>query len=205
MRTRIIITTVVAALAFSTVAFAQKLQKPRPRQGYFTTFGMHGLAARHDDSGDTIKAYGFSNNLHLGQMLTATLGLGLALDLGSGEAGDDASMLIGVGIEGQWEVATNLAARAGVGLGVVSVDDLSQDDEDLRGVYGAAYTVGISYDWFFTCPRQTGGWALTPVAQLRWLPGGSFDSWSGILGVEISRWTGLPKNQLELSNSEAFR
>ena len=143
MRTRIIITTVVAALAWSTVAFAQELQKPRPRQGYFTTLGMQFLAARHDDSGDKIKAYGTSNNLRLGQMLTATLGLGLALDLGGGESGDDSTMLIGVGVEGQWEFATNLAVRAGVGLGVVAVDDLSEDDEDLRGAYGAGWTVGL--------------------------------------------------------------
>ena len=92
-----------------------------------------------------------------------------------------------------------------MGFGVVSLDDLSEEGEPLRGVYGAAYSVGLSYDWFFTCRRQTGGWAVTPVAQLRGIPGGSISAWSGFFGVEISYWSGLPKNQLELSADAAYR
>jgi hypothetical protein len=205
LRTRLVPVLVLAALLVgSAAARGQTLERPRARQGYFVGFGLHGLGARLEDDGDASRTWGMANNLRLGQMVTARLGLALAIDYGGGERGDDASTLGGLGFEGQWEVTTNLALRAGVGIGVVSIDDTSRDDDDLRGGYGAAYTLGVGYDWFLT-DRRTGGWALAPVAQLRWMPGDGFSSWSGLVGLEVSWWTGLPKNRLDLAAEDAFR
>ncbi len=206
MRKPIIIALVLAGVAVSQTADAQKLQKPRPRQGYYVTLGLMGAIEKNTEDGKDYGAWpGFANSLRLGQMITSRLGAGLLIDVGAAEGDDQASTIVGAGIEGQYEVIDNLAIRAAVGLGVVALDDLTQDDEDLRGVYGSAYTLGVSYDWFFTCRRFTGGWAITPVAEARVIPGDDISAFAAFFGVELSYWTGLPKNQLELSVDEAYR
>jgi hypothetical protein len=206
MQRPLIIALVLAGLALSATADAQKLQKPRPRQGYFVTFGLLGAVEHNREDGEGLGVWpGYANSLRLGQMITARLGAGLLIDVGAAEGNDQASTIVGAGLEGQYEVIDNLAIRAGVGLGVVALDDLTQDDEDLRGVYGTAYTLGVSYDWFFTCRRFTGGWAVTPVAVARVIPGSDISAFAAFVGVELSYWSGLPKNQLELSVDEAYR
>lgn len=206
MRKLLTISLVLAGVASSGLAGAQELQKPRPRQGYFVTFGVLGAVEHNREDGEGLGVWGgYANSLRLGQMITPRLGAALSIDVGAAEGDGQASTIVGAGLEGQYEVADNLALRAGVGLGVIALDDLTQDDEPLRGVYGAAYTVGVSYDWFFTCRRFTGGWAVTPVAEARVIPGSDISAFAAFVGVELSYWSGLPKNQLELSVEEAFR
>jgi len=206
MRKLLIVALVLAGLAVSGTARAQKLQKPRPRQGYYVTLGLLGAVEHNREDGEGLGVWGgYANSLRLGQMITPRLGAGMFIDVGAAKGDDQASTIVGAGIEGQLEVIPNLAIRAGVGLGVVALDDLTQEGEALRGVYGSAYTLGVSYDWFFTCRRFTGGWAVTPVAEARVIPGSDISAFAGFVGVELSYWTGLPKNQLELSVAEAYR
>ena len=71
------------------------------------------------------------------------------------------------------------------------------------GGYGAAYTLALTYDWFLG-NRRTGGWALTPGLRLRAVPSETVDAFAAWLGLEICYWSGLPRNQLALPDSEAY-
>ena len=134
-------------------------------------------------------------------MLTRRLGLGLQIDV-SGASGDgQTASIIGLGVAGQLEVARNLALHAGIGLGILSIDDPAEDE--LRGGYGAAYTLALTYDWF-PGSRRSGGWAITPGVRLRAVPSDTIDAFAVLAGLELSYWTGLPKNQLALPDSEAY-
>jgi hypothetical protein len=86
---------------------------------------------------------------------------------------------------------------------------LTYDDDELndglRGSAGGGYFLGLGYDWFPQRARLTGGLALSPVFQIRIIPGDPVSAFTGILGVEVGWWTGLSRNQLELPESEAYK
>lgn len=186
-------------------ARAQDLETPRSRQGYYIGGGAHAsLQHNRDDDGSLGLWRGYTMAFRMGQLLTRRFGLGFAFDVGSGSHDDDTSSTIGLGLTGQLVLAGDLALHAGVGLGVVSITEKVGEEEELRGSYGSAYTVGLTYDWFVR-PCWTGGIALTPTLQLRALPGDPIDSYTMMLGLEITRWTGLPRNQLDLPPDQAFR
>ncbi len=181
------------------------LEAPRHRQGYYVAFGLNAALAYAREDGEGIgPTYGQGFQLRFGQLLTPRLGLGLAIDFSGTASGDDSASFGALSLAGQAEIACNLAVHAAVGLSIVTLTSETDDaDEPLRGVYGAAYTVGITYDWFLG-NRRSGGWALTPGLQLRATPGDTF-AFGAFLGLEITRWTGLPKNQLDLDTSEAYK
>ena len=77
-------------------------------------------------------------------------------------------------------------------------------DEELRGSYGAAYTRGLGWDFFPRDCGQSGGWALTPLVLVRAVPGDPLTAFSGMLGMEVTWWSGLPKNQQEIPLERAF-
>jgi hypothetical protein len=200
-----LVTIALVLLALGGVARAQDLEAPRSRQGYYIGGGLHAsLQHNRDDDGSLGTYRGYATAFRMGQLLTPRLGLGFALDLGGGTHEDDTVSTIGLGLAGQLVLAENLALHAGVGLGVVSLTEKVGDDEELRGSYGSAYTVGLTYDWFIR-PCWTGGIALTPTLQVRALPGDPIDSYTLMFGLEITRWTGLPRNQLDLPPDQAFR
>lgn len=192
----------VALLAGAGPAAAQELSQPRQRQGYYVAGGMHAAVAYNRDRGDSLGPWGgYATTIRLGQLLTRRLGLGLQLDVGGTSGENRTASLMGLGVAGQLEVAPNLAVHAGIGLGVVSLDDPERDET--RGGYGAAYTVALTYDWF-PGHRRSGGWAITPGLRLRALPSDTVDAFALLAGVELSYWTGLPRNQLALPDSEAY-
>lgn len=188
--------------ALASAAQAQDLVEPRQRQGYYVAGGIHSAVTYNRDDGEELGPWnGYGMTIRLGQMLTPRLGLGLQIDT-SGASGDGrTASLIGLGISGQMEVARNLALHAGIGLGVVSLDDPEFDET--TGGYGAAYTLAVTYDWFLG-DRRSGGWALTPGVRARALPSDTVDAFAVLAGLEISYWTGLPRNQLALPDSEAY-
>jgi hypothetical protein len=189
------------------VAHAEEslLETPRHRQGYYLAFGLNAALAYAREDGEGIgPTYGQGFQLRFGQLLTPRLGLGLAIDFSGTASGEDSASFGALSLAGQVEIACNLAVHAAVGLSIVTLTSETDDaDEPLRGVYGAAYTVGLTYDWFLG-NRKSGGWALTPGVQLRATPGDTF-AFGAFVGLEITRWTGLPKNQLELDTSEAYK
>lgn len=204
MRVRIVSIAAAAAVLglLAGSALAQDLQEPRPRQGYFVAGGLHAAVAYNRDEGDGLGPWGgYGTTIRLGQMLTRRLGIGLTIDTAGSSGDGQTATLIGFGVAGQAEIARNLALHAGIGLGVVSIDDPAEDE--LSGGYGAAYTLALTYDWF-PGNRRSGGWAITPGVRVRAVPSSTVDSFSALVGVEISYWTGLPRNQLALPDSEAY-
>lgn len=202
MRTGVSIVLAVALLSTASSARAQDLQEPRERQGYYVAGGMHAALNYNRDEGKELGPWpGYGTTIRLGQMLTRRLGLGMQIDT-AGVSGDGVTAsLLGFGVSGQVEIATNLALHAGIGLGVLSVDD--PDEDELSGGYGAAYSLALTYDWF-PVTRRTGGWAFTPGLRLRAVPSDTIDAFGLMLGLEISYWSGLPRNQLALPDSEAY-
>jgi hypothetical protein len=187
-------------------ARAQVLEPPRSRQGYYLSLGYHlALNKNWEDGRDWGVWTGNDINIRAGQLLTRRFGLGLQIHFGGNKGEGQQSSTFGLSIEGQWELARHLAVRGGTGLDVVSISTVGGgSSESLRGTVGAGYFLGLSYDWFLT-HRLTGGWGVTPVMQARLVPGTTTTAFIGTIGVEITYWTGLPRNQLDLPPSEAFK
>jgi hypothetical protein len=195
-----------AAHAQTAPAAAVVLEPPRHRQGYFVAVGYHFGGNYNREDGESLGVWnGSMLGLRLGQMVTRRLGLALRIESGGSKKGTETASLFGLGMAGQWEIITNLAVHAGIGIGVLSISDSADPDADLRGAFGANYALGVSYDFFFTRRRLTGGWALTPVVQARFIPGDSVTALFVLGGLEISWWSGLPSNQLELTGPDAYK
>ncbi len=202
-----------AAMAPSPAHAEELLEPPRPRQGYFVSLGLQAAANQTWDAGEGLHvAAGSGLDLRLGQLLTRRFGLALQINSSGGTtgSGDDKKTLgtFGLGFEAQWELARNLAVRGDIGLGVISLlekGDPGDEKEKQRGGVGAAYGLGVSYDWFPGINRQTGGWAVTPVENARFIPGGTLKTFVATIGFEMTYWTGLPRNQLDLPEGEAYK
>ena len=187
-------------------ARAQVLEPPRGRQGYYLSLGYHlALNKNWEDGRDWGTWIGNDINIRAGQLITRRFGLGLNIHSGGTKGDGQQAGTFGLSIEGQWELVRHLAVRGGTGLDVVSISTVGAgSSESLRGTVGAGYFLGVSYDWIFT-KRLTGGWAVTPLLQVRFIPGTTTTAFLGTVGVEITYWTGLPRNQLDLPPSEAFK
>lgn len=182
------------------------LEPPRHRQGYYLAGGLHAAMSGIWEAGRGLGAWpGSGFSLRLGQLLTRRLGLGLHIEsIGTSRSPETAGVM-GLGIEGQVEVLHNLAVRGTFGMGVVSLANQNQPMAELRGTYGAGWALAVGYDWFPSKRRLTGGFAITPVAGVRLVTGDGASAVVGMLGVELTYWTGLSRNQLDLPPSEAFR
>jgi hypothetical protein len=148
---------------------------------------------------------GLGNSIRLGQLITRRFGLGLQIDTGSSKSKHVQSTLFNLGLELHWELLPNLVTHGGIGLGVSSVKDDRDPDAGLRGAFGTAYALGLSYDWFPNKARASGGWAISPRVMARFIPGGDINAVAMLAGLELSYWTGLPRNQLELSDADAYK
>jgi hypothetical protein len=183
---------------------AQALELPRARQGYYVALGPHfALNQNWENRRDWGVWSGYDVTFRVGQLLTRRFGLGLQLHYGGAGGEGQRAGLFGLTVEGQWEIARHLAVRGGVGVDSVAIATVGATGEAARGTVGAGYLLGLNYDWFLT-RRMTGGWAMTPTVQVRLIPGKT-DAFVGTVGVELTYWTGLPRNQLDLPASEAFR
>jgi hypothetical protein len=213
MRVRSTLVLVPAALAglglasTDRPAHAQSLtEPPRARQGYYVALGLLGSVDYNRDHGDGLGVWGGGGlSLRFGQLITRRLGLGLSIDYGNARQGSERAELGAFGIEAQWELLRNVAVRGGVGLGVANLTDTADADAKPRGTVGAGYTLGLSYDWFPGGRVRSGGFAVTPLAKVRLVPGGAVTAVLGMVGFELAWWSGLPSNQLDLQAAEAYR
>lgn len=181
------------------LAHAQQPVQPRQRQGYYLSLGFSGtLTQMWPKEGDNQHDAGLSNSLRFGEMVTEHFGLGLRI------GGNFGSQLTVIGLEGQWEFAPNFALRAGAGLGIAVMERADPNDKQ-KGTVGGGYSLGLSYDWFIGVPTASGGFALTPALELRYVPGSKVSALAGLVGVSITYFTGLPRDQLVLPESEAYR
>lgn len=197
---------VIAVLASAGSAGAKDLlEKPRDRQGYYLALGLRSTVLYSQENGDSLGPWnGFTTRFGLGQMVTDRFGAGLSIDFGGASGDGQNAAMFGLGLAGQAELIPNLAINASVGLGVVSLDDPADENEGTRGAVGAAYTLGISYDWF-PWSGGSGGFSVTPSLEFRAVPSTEVDAFIALIGVNFSYWTGLPKNQLDLPPDKAFR
>jgi hypothetical protein len=207
MTSRRTITFVVAlALGATGTAQAQELlQQPRQRQGYYMGGGLRGAGTFGWENGDNLGLWNGSGiALRFGEMLTPRLGLGLDLEFGGTTGKGQNAGYFTLGLEGNWNIVSNLSANAVIGLGVLQLQDPKIEDEDLRGAVGGIYGLGLSYD-LFPWDRRSGGFAITPTLQARFLPGEETKAFEVLVGVDLLWWSGLPRNQLELPPDEAFK
>lgn len=187
------------------LAEAQTLELPRPRQGYYVGGGLGLVGAKVWDDGEPMKlGSGSAITLRTGEMLTTHLGLGLSIDTLGATVGKYSASWAGLALEGQWEFMENLSLRGSAGLAFLVLDDTSDPDADLRGSYGTGYTLGLSYDWFFHKAKPSGGWSLQPILLCRYLADDPITSVTGLVGIEVLYWTGLPKNQLKFAPGEGY-
>jgi len=184
---------------------AQTLESPDGRQGYFLVVGPEFTLNKVwlDDEKYGIWP-GYDLGLHFGQMVTRHFGLGLLVHNGAAKGNGQTAGTFGLGLEAQVEVARRLAIHGAAGVETISVRADDGSDKSLRGTAGAGYTLGVSYSWFLT-HRLSGGWALTPRVDLRYVPGSTSSGLTTVIGIQIAWWTGLPRNQLELPASEAYK
>jgi hypothetical protein len=186
-------------------ANAETLAAPRARQGYYFAVGpsffettQWGAARSHGAKPGLLLSYG------LGQMLTNRWGLGFRIE--EGMAHDDGKTFgtFGLGLEAQVNPWRNFALHLGVGAGVNSLSDPRDRENPTRVGYGSVYSVGASWDLFFT-HRLTGGWSIEPTVMVRYLPTDSLNGLSLSGGIQLVNWSGRPRNQLALPDSEAYR
>jgi Ca2+-binding RTX toxin-like protein len=193
------------AAAGARVARAQLLEPPRSRQGYYFALGYQLAVSHPTEDGESWGVWPGGNlSIRFGQLITRRFGMGLQINSGSTRGQGQNAAAGGLELEAQWELARNLAAFGGVGVDVVSLTTVNGQDKKSRGTVGSGYSLGLGYDWFFG-HRLTGGWAATPTLQARFVPGNTASAVMGLIGVQLSYWTGLPRNQLDLPPGEAFQ
>ena len=189
------------------LADAQVLVAPRARQGYYLTLGYAAFGAAQWGGGRAREfTRGSLFTYGLGQMLTERWGLGFRAEGGGASGGGNGKTwaTFGFGVGAQFNPAGNFAVHLGLGVGVDTVTDPLDLENRTRGAYGSAYSLGASWDWFFT-HRLTGGWSLAPTVMVRYVPG---DSLSGLWfcgGIQLGGWSGKPRNQLILPDTEAYQ
>jgi hypothetical protein len=206
IRTAVLATAVASTLGASPVGAEILLESPRSRQGYYAAIGVLGSVDYNREHGESLGVWrGAGFSLRVGQLLTRRFGLGLTFDYATSSKGNQTADLGGLGFEAQWELAQNLAVRAQVGLGFAILNDPSDKDMPQRGTVSSGYLLGLSYDWFPSHKRPSGGFALTPVVQARLVPGDPTTALIGLVGVELAWWTGLPSNQLDLPEPDGYR
>jgi hypothetical protein len=210
-RSQLLLAPVVLLLASPALAqssSADLLEAPRHRQGYYLSVGTSGGTAHNWEDGDAIGfAPGYKWSVRAGELLTRRLGLGIAMESGKSQKDKIDMTLFGLGLEGSVGLTDQLALRLFLGFGVLQIDDKKDDKKELKGAYGAQYGLGVSYDFFpfQHKPYKSGGLALTPTLEVRGLPEDSGSNISVFVGLEFAWWTGLPKHQLELPESEAYK
>ena len=124
-------------------AQAQTLEPPAPRQGYYLSLGFYNGGSQHlggrRGAGDLV-----SQRLHhpAGADADAPAGAGPAdLHRRPPAKGEENGTTFGLGLEGQVALTGRLALNGGVGLGVLQLHDKRVMNEELRGAFGAEYSL----------------------------------------------------------------
>lgn len=200
-------------LLMAAPAFAQddlteevELVLPAPRQGYWIGAGYGGIAnfnfqKEGDDSGALL---GHGGHLRIGEMVTGWFGIGLQFGGGVAANSDFDTAFGGVVLDVQLVPIDHLAVHGGVGAGGLAATDLTDDEAGLLGTGGGFYMVGVSYDWFPFWDAGSGGFSLSPQIQVQYLPGNLFEAYVVVASLDVTWWSGLEKNKLDLDIDEAY-
>jgi len=195
-----------AAARPSQAQAGEDLTVPNARQGYFVALGVHGVAmsSRDHDLGRLQTDFGPALTLRLGQMVTPWLGCGLLVDGGLATSGRWNQKFGGLLLDLQLVPWRALSLHASAGLGGVMARDTLGHVAGAKGTGGAYYGVGLAYDFFPFYVTGSGGLGITPVIQMRHLPGSGFNALLAWVGVDLVWWRGLDKQELELPPDAAF-
>lgn len=180
------------------------LRRPAPNQGHYVALGLSLGGAMADDTGRETRGPGFGPgfSLRLGESITDWADVGIAFAIAYTEA--DESLTLGrLTVQTQLYLTDHAFVHGGFGFGAGGGPD-PQDAEYDRGRYGDVYVAGAGYDFALTDPHASGGWLLTPRATLEVGPDEEFTTFALMMGLELSWWSGLAKDHLDLSFDEAF-
>jgi hypothetical protein len=195
-----------APIAPAEAAPETHLEVPRPSQGYYISLGAYGVGAMAFDKGRGVRSPtpGMGYSLRLGEAITPWLDLGLSFGLGwtFGDQADKLSLTRLV-VDSQWHVTEHWFIRAGFGAGNGQGPD-PERFSDVRGVFGDTYLAGVGTNVYLSDKHKSGGWVLTPLVSLEVAPDNQFTTASVWLGLEISWWSGLTRDKLELPIEQAY-
>jgi hypothetical protein len=206
-RLSLLLFVLAGALLASGPARADLLSKPNPMQGYYFGIGATGsMAGLHTDkTGWLSPFFGPGGSFHVGQGITENLALGVSLGTVYTLNSNYAAVIGHFGIELKWRFSGNLFVRPLIGFGL---GDLSRRKSRLKKIIPAVtgtYSAAFGYDHFIEVRRWgSGGFAVTPIVWFGAKNGTSLTVLQGGIGVEITWWTGLPKNQLQLPLDAAY-
>jgi len=183
-----------------------QLELPKPNQGQYLALGLYTLGAMAFDDGRGTRrpTFGAGFSLRLGEAVTDWLDLGVAFALGSTQGKEQDALSLGrFTIHSQWYVSRRWFLQAGFG----ATKGQGADPEDLeqsRGRYGDVYLAGLGTHLYLSDAARSGGWVLSPVLTLEVGPDPTFTTTALWLGLEVSWWSGLSRDKLELPVGEAY-
>lgn len=185
---------------------AQELAEPSPRQGYYLSLGVYGAGAlnRDADQGWYDPWPGVGGSVRLGEALLDWLDLGLGVGVNAAFEERWIATIGHVSLEAQLRPRAELFVRLSAGFGFADFTRRKSGIDKPLGRIGGTYRAAVGWDFFPAYDGGSGGFALTPVAWFEAGPGSSFTTLAAGIGIEVSWWTGLPREQLVLPVEEAF-
>ena len=185
---------------------AQELEIPKPHQGYFVSVGAYGAAslARQHEGNRSMSLFGPGGDVRFGQAVFDRLDLGLGLGAHAAFDSEYRAVLGHLSVEMQLRPWAGLFIRLGVGFGLADVSRTKSGLEKVDGRIGGAYTAALGYGFFPAYNGGSGGLEISPILGLQAGPGSLLSTYELFGGIEISFWTGLSKDQLELPMESAF-
>jgi hypothetical protein len=205
--------TLVAALVLIAASPARAgddgslLEKPRPRQGYYFSLGGFGALSGHDARhlGWLGPWPAVGGQLRTGQAILPWLDIGLDIGVTPSFDKQYLAMLYRLAIEAQFRPIEPLFIRIYGGFGATDVSRRIQGIEKIIGRVGGTYGAAVGWELYpGHDPRRSGGFAVAPYLWFEASPDPGFATLMGGVGIEITWWTGLPKNELVLPDDEAF-
>jgi hypothetical protein len=165
---------------------------------------VHFVSAMADDEGRGTRGpspgYGFT--LRMGESVTDSFDLGIAFTWG--EVGGDGDMIFGrLTVHSQYQLGGQFYALGGFGFAGVGGPDHEDPFYD-RGSFGDVYLLGLGRNFYLSDAHTSGGWVLSPVMTVELLPHDGFRTGILWIGLEISSWSGLTRDKLDLPTNQAY-
>ncbi|MBN2344478.1 MAG: hypothetical protein JXX29_01730 [Deltaproteobacteria bacterium] len=193
---------------FSSTARGAELQKPALKQGYYFSLIPVGEAVLVDSSENFGPWPSVGGQFRMGEELNRWFDLGLSG--GATVAYSDNYRLIHghFGLDGTFKPTAVLSIGLQAGLGFGDFTRRKPGITEVIGRFGATYGITVSYDLFagsrHRSPHQSGGFAMSPYIGAHIGPSDVTSIYAFFVGIAFTRWTGLPKNRLDLPLDEAF-
>ncbi len=164
---------------------------------------MVGATANDAERGRRGPAVGPGFSLRLGERITERIDVGLALAYAS-VRGDHPWSFGRLTVHAQGYLTERWFLHAGFGFAAAGGVD-PEDSEFSRGRFGDVYTIGAGTNIHLTDNSKSGGWIVTPRLTAEYGRDDTFPNAAVWLGVEISHWWGVSRDQLDLDFDQAYK